>query len=312
VIGKGLAGDELGERVYLVVDGVDGRVHHLEFAEPARADDVQRGMIVRAEPIVAQPRASDRNIAIVAEVDGVYRPSRHVEQIRYDFERQGKDPEAFVRFHIRRLEALRRAGHVERLDDDHWRVPRNLAERGMAYDAERGGPGIAVRTLSTLDLEQQIGSGGATWLDRELVAREPTPIAEAGFGRDVTKALDRRALRLVDMGHAVADLNGTVRFPRDLVPALERQEVERAGKEMAKARGLTFQQTKTGEYVSGTLAGSTQLASGRYAMIDDGYGFSLVPWQPVLDQRIGRHITGIMRDGGGIEWDFGRKRGLGL
>ena len=103
-----------------------------------------------------------------------------------------------------------------------------------------------------------------------------------------------------------------MRFPRDLVPALERQEVERAGKEMAKARGLTFQHAKPGEYVSGTLAGSTQLASGRYAMIDDGFGFSLVPWQPALDQRIGRHITGIMRDGGGVEWDFGRKRGLGL
>jgi hypothetical protein len=37
-----------------------------------------------------------------------------------------------------------------------------------------------------------------------------------------------------------------------------------------------------------------------------------VPWQPVLDKRIGQHITGIMRDVGGIEWSFGRKRGLGL
>jgi hypothetical protein len=37
-----------------------------------------------------------------------------------------------------------------------------------------------------------------------------------------------------------------------------------------------------------------------------------VPWQPVLDKRIGQQITGIMRDAGGIEWGFGRKRGLGL
>jgi hypothetical protein len=47
-------------------------------------------------------------------------------------------------------------------------------------------------------------------------------------------------------------------------------------------------------------------------MIDTGLGFSLVPWQPVLDKRIGRHITGAMRDGGGIEWSLGRKRELGL
>jgi hypothetical protein len=52
------------------------------------------------------------------------------------------------------------------------------------------------------------------------------------------------------------------------------------------------------------------LASGRFAMIDDGLGFQLVPWQPFLAERIGQHITGIARDGGGIEWSFGRKRGL--
>jgi hypothetical protein len=36
-----------------------------------------------------------------------------------------------------------------------------------------------------------------------------------------------------------------------------------------------------------------------------------VPWQQVLDRRIGQHIAGIARDDG-IEWTFGRKRGLGL
>ena len=31
VVGKGLAGDEMSERVYLVIDGIDARVHHIEF-----------------------------------------------------------------------------------------------------------------------------------------------------------------------------------------------------------------------------------------------------------------------------------------
>jgi hypothetical protein len=52
------------------------------------------------------------------------------------------------------------------------------------------------------------------------------------------------------------------------------------------------------------------LASGRFAMIDDGLGFQLVPWQPSLDTRIGQHITGVARDGASIAWSFGRKRGL--
>ena len=86
----------------------------------------------------------------------------------------------------------------------------------------------------------------------------------------------------------------------------------RVGTAMAAERGLKFTSAKSGEYVSGTLVGSTQLASGRFAMIDDGIGFQLVPWQPVLDNRIGQHISSTMRDPGGIEWNFGRKRGLGI
>jgi len=33
-------------------------------------------------------------------------------------------------------------------------------------------------------------------------------------------------------------------------------------------------------------------------MIDDGTGFHLVPWQPVLDNRVGQHVTGTTRDAG--------------
>ncbi|MDR6952367.1 hypothetical protein J2X65_001722 [Ancylobacter sp. 3268] len=63
--------------------------------------------------------------------------------------------------------------------------------------------------------------------------------------------------------------------------------------------------------MSGRLTGSINLASGRFAMINDGLGFQLVPWQPVLERQIGRHISGVSRDGG-VEWSLGRKRGLGL
>jgi Protein of unknown function (DUF3363) len=47
-------------------------------------------------------------------------------------------------------------------------------------------------------------------------------------------------------------------------------------------------------------------------MIDNGLGFQLVPWQPLLEIRIGQHIGGLMRDDGGIEWTLGRNRGLSL
>jgi hypothetical protein len=47
-------------------------------------------------------------------------------------------------------------------------------------------------------------------------------------------------------------------------------------------------------------------------MIDDGLGFSLVPWRPALEQHIGRVISGVAMPGGDADWSFGRRLGLGL
>lgn len=51
------------------------------------------------------------------------------------------------------------------------------------------------------------------------------------------------------------------------------------------------------------------LASGRFAMIDDGLGFQLVPWTPSMEKHLGRHISGVVRSDGGVDWGFARKRG---
>jgi len=311
VLDKGLGGDEMGERVRLVIDGVDGCVHHIEL-DAARAEEIGLGMIVVAGSAPPGPRAADLNILDVAGHEGVYRPSEHLERARAAIDRLGGDPEAFVRSHVRRLEALRRAGHAERIDADHWRVPADLVERGQAYDLARDRANIRIGVLSPTGLDQQTGHDGATWLDRELASHSRATLANTGFGRAVTEAIEQRRQSLVNMGHAVRLEDGRIRVSRDFIASLERAEVNRVGRAMAAERGLKFTTAKTGEYVSGTLVGSTRLASGRFAMIDDGIGFQLVPWQPVLDKRIGQHITGFTRDAGGIEWSFGRKRGLGL
>ncbi|MCD4512194.1 relaxase/mobilization nuclease and DUF3363 domain-containing protein [Brucella pseudogrignonensis] len=315
VLAKGLAGDEMSDRLHLIIDGVDGRTHYVETADIQKLEDIGRGHIVSLDPIApkTEPRASDINIRDMAEAnDGIYQPSTHLERARARIEKIGGDPEAFIRSHVRRLEALRRAGHVERIDADHWKVPSDLPERGMAYDAKNRAKDFEVRSLSALDLNRQVGSDGATWLDRELVSRDRTPLAETGFGREVNDAMERRKQALVDQGHAVRMENGGVRAPNDLLERLERTEVERVGRQLATERGLEFTRSGVGDYVGGTLSGSVNLASGRFAMIEDGLGFQLVPWQPVLEKRIGQHITGVMRETGGIDWGFGRKRGLGL
>jgi type IV secretory pathway VirD2 relaxase len=315
VLAKGLAGDEMSDRLHLVIDGVDGHTHYVETADISRLDDIQRGHIVSLDPIPqkTEPRASDINIRdLSSSNEGIYRPTEHLEKARAKVEKIGGDPDAFIRSHVRRLEALRRAGHVERIDADHWKIPNDLPERGMAYDARDRAKDFAVRTLSTFDLNRQVGSDGATWLDRELVSRDRTPLTQAGFGLEVSEALDRRRQSLVDQGQAVRLDNGSIRAPKDLLQRLERTEIDRVGRQMAAERGLPYAPSQPGEYVSGSLKGSVNLASGRFAMLDDGIGFQLVPWQPALDQRVGQHISGVVRDGGGVDWSFARKRGLGL
>ncbi len=311
VLDKGLSGDEMGDRVRLVIDGVDGCVHHLEM-DAARAEEVVRGMIVAAGSGPTGPRAADRNIMDVAGPESVYRPSAHLARAKASIDRIGGDPEAFVRSHVRRLEALRRAGHAERIDADHWRVPADLVERGQAYDLARDRANIRVSILSPTGLNQQISHEGVTWLDRELAARERAALADEGFGREVKAALEKRKQSLVDMGYA-ADLgNGRIRAPKDLIRRLETADIDRAGKALAAERGRQWQPAVAGNHVSGRLVGATQLASGRFAMIDDGLGFSLVPWRPALEQQIGRQISGIAMPGGDVDWSFGRNRGLGL
>ena len=67
-----------------------------------------------------------------------------------------------------------------------------------------------------------------------------------------------------------------------------------------------------GEHVAGVYRQRLTLSSGRFAMIDNGLGFQLVPWSREIERKLGQHVAGVARDGGGIEWSLGRKRDLGL
>lgn len=310
VIGKELI-NELDDRVGLVIDGIDGQVHHVTMGGAAMEEEARIGSIVEMGRARSEPRPADRNIAEIAFATGEYRPSHHlgiaeVGRVRVP----GGDYEAYVESHVRRLEALRRAGIVERVDADRWRIVDDFEARAHAYDATHGRK-TNMRLLSAYDLDRQITSDGATWLDRQLVKREQGALADAGFGAEVKNALERRKEELVRQGHAWRASDGSVRSRRDLLSTLERQEVERVGQKLAAERGLSFRPIEEGQTVRGRLLGSAQLASGRFAMIDDGFGFSLVPWRPVIENEIGREVAGIMR-GGDVSWQLGRQLGIGI
>jgi type IV secretory pathway VirD2 relaxase len=232
IVGRLLArglDDELKGTAYAVVDGVDGRTHHIRLADLNAAGDSAPGSIVE----------------------------------------------------------------LRKFDDAQSR--RRVA--------------LAVR--SDLPLEQQITADGATWLDRQATAREPVPLGGGGFGAEVRDALDRRAEHLIGQGLAERQGRG-VRFSHNLIETLRRRELNALSERLETETGQTALKPTAGEYIAGTYRRRFDLASGRFAMLDNGFGFQLVPWSPSLERHLGCHVSGVARGDGGIDWSFGRKRGIGL
>jgi type IV secretory pathway VirD2 relaxase len=220
--------DELKGTAYVVVAGVDGRTHHLQFANLDVTGDAGPGAIVETRVY------EDRN-------------------------------------------------DVQRLS-------------------------LAVR--SDLSIEAQVSASGATWLDRQLLAKDPA-LSHGGFGAEVRDAMERRIDRLTEMGLAQRKGQG-VSYSPDLLATLRRRELDDTAAKLATETGLAHHPSAEGEHVTGIYRQRIILASGRFAMIDDGLGFQLVPWRPALEQRLGQHVTGTMTPGGGIDWSLGRSKGLGL
>ena len=75
---------------------------------------------------------------------------------------------------------------------------------------------------------------------------------------------------------------------RNLLATLRNRDLAQAAQSIAAETGLEDRPVTDGERVSGIYRRSVMLASGRYAMIDDGKGFSLVSWRPVIENRLGK------------------------
>jgi type IV secretory pathway VirD2 relaxase len=301
VSAKGLT-DELYERGYLIVDGVDGRAHYVSLPANVDLTKFPAGAVVTVRG-GADPRPADRAIDAVAE-GGIYRMERHLAEARA----RERNPEAFVQAHVRHLEALRRDGIVERVEEGVWRIPPDLIERGRAYDAKRT-QGALVDLRSELPIKQQTRAIGVTWLDQQLVGKSET-FSPKGFGAEVGQALTEREMFLVEQG--LAERRGQrVIFMRDLLATLRTRDVNQAARGMEAETGLVHRPIVDGQTVSGAYKRSIALVSGRFAMLEDGVGFSLVPWRPFIDKRLGQPMQAVVR-GEHASWDLGVQRGIGF
>ncbi|MGV7215153.1 relaxase/mobilization nuclease domain-containing protein [Bradyrhizobium sp. UFLA05-112] len=189
-------------------------------------------------------------------------------------------------------------------------APAGAIVEARAYDDTNGRRRVSLAVRSDLSIEQQVVAKGSTWLDRQLLAKD-LPLSHGGFGAEVREAMEARVDYLIEQGQGRRQ-GQRVLFARDLLATLRRRELQEAITKLAAGTGLDHRLTAEGDPVSGIYRQRVTLASGRFAMIDDGLGFQLVPWRPALEQHLGKQVTGIMMPGGRVDWDFGRKRGLGL
>jgi type IV secretory pathway VirD2 relaxase len=302
VVARGLS-DELNDRHYLIVDGVDGRTHYVEIGRADAVEPAPTAAVIAIEPKPSEPRAADRTVTeIAAANDGRYNFDLH---LRHDPSASA----AFVETHVRRLEGMRRAGTgVEREPDGTWIISRDHLEKAARFErAQAQLSPVTIETLSTLPIERRIGADGSTWLDRELVGETRTTIAEAGFGREVREALARRRQWLIEQDFARQEQNRVV-YRANMLGLLRRRELARVGAQLSSELGLSYAEAKPGDRIAGVYRQRLDLASGRFAIIEKSREFTLVPWRPVLERNLGKRVSGILR-GDSISWTLGRQRG---
>jgi hypothetical protein len=217
--------DELSGEAYAVVDGLDGRTHHLRFPDIDRTGDAAPGAIV---------------------------------------------------------------------------------ETGIWTD-RKGCPQASLLVRSDWPVDRQIAARGATWLDRQFVS--PRPEALAGkFGSEVREALSARVDVLCEQGLARKQGQRMI-FAAGLLGTLRERELAAAGEALASREGAAHHSVSSGDHVAGVYRERVTLASGRFAMIDNGLGFQLVPWRQDLERHLGQPVTGKVNERGGVDWSFARSRG---
>ncbi len=153
LVARGLH-DELKGTAYAVVEGVDGRTHHLRFSDLETTGDAKPGAIVEAR----------------------------------------------------------------------------------TYEDTNGRRRLSLATRSDFAIEPQVAAPGATWIDRQLVAREPAATG-GGFGIEVREAMVRRVDHLVEQGLARRQGQRVV-FARDLLDTLRRRELDGVSSKIAAETGL--------------------------------------------------------------------------
>jgi hypothetical protein len=174
----GLCDDPSGAR-FLVINGINGRVHYAEISEATDAA-ITTGAIVCLGADAGKARTVDQTVANIAEANGALTAPHFIAHPIPLPDPNTSKPTCGV------------WKPCDGWPDWSWSIPVGHVANGTALDRTRDG--AQVDLLSPVPLKRLKTARAQTWLDRELVADSVTPIRSREF-----ESLDR----LADIGRGV-------------------------------------------------------------------------------------------------------------
>lgn len=286
--------DELRGTRFLLIEDLEGSPWHVSASRFDLGALPPRGAVVDVESARPSPRASDRVIAQIAEASGgYYSDALHAEA----------DPTASYNYreaHKRRLEALRRAGLVERRQDGVWEIEHDYLTKATKFESRKGGQ-TKITVRSWMTLESQIKARANTWLD-SAGAETANP------SKRLARAQASRIQFLREQGLLRDDQNELSETTRAL---LQDEEFRRAGAAESNRTGRRFIIPETGDRFEGVYEKFLNHASARMAIVGNEHSFALVPWRPDLERHRGRSLI-IEQRSKGLSWTYSPTRARGL
>lgn len=181
-------------------------------------------------------------------------------------------------------------------------VDRTVAEIGAAnalrFERQRTSrEPVRIERLAAIPLAEMPCHDGITWLDDDPSLSQLVAHGH-GFASTVVHAMQQRRQWLLEQG--LAD-------KPDRLDILRKRELKRLAGQLSRELGAEYIEAEPGFPIAGTYRRSIQVGTARMALIENAREFTLVPWRPELEHRIGREISGIMRDDD-VSWTFGRQR----
>ncbi len=295
--------DELSGRTLAIIEDGSGARRFAGFEREAdlfAMIDAPEGAILEFAPREARVRPADEAVARVAhQTGGLYSEELHAQL-------EPRTDRALLTANTRRLEAMRRAGFVERRAAGLFEIANDHADRALAYEMKQVARApLQPRVVSWLMLDEQEIALGPTHLDHVLAGKARRPEGAGAFAQDFEAALQRRRLLLIEEGimGPQAQL-----LSRQALDRLARRELSHTVTRLSDELGMPVLIGAEGG-AGGVYARRIDLGQGRVAVLVSERSAQLVPWRPAMERFAGREVEVLAR---GQELSFGLTRGVSL